>query len=139
MKPNRSLSEWVWNNIHIDDMQKTLLVPRIRGQEEIIARLEERVAEMTGAVTRYFLTIDWCDKGNRGVFSHRDGKTFNQDVPHTEEEMLTILGPFCFILNPQSTPFTEKELAEYQEFHPLEEYSYQYGYVVKKAEDDGDV
>jgi len=36
-KPNRDLSNWVWNCIHIDDMTKAILVVRVRGLEDIIA------------------------------------------------------------------------------------------------------
>ena len=59
MEVNRDLSEWVWNNVHIDDMQKAKIVPHIRGKEETIAQLEAE-NEQRGA------TIDsqqiWHDK-----------------------------------------------------------------------------
>jgi hypothetical protein len=78
----------------------------------------------------WLLTVDWCKKGKRGIFTDRQGKGYwKDDGPHTHEEMYEILGPFFLILNPQSLPFTEEDMAQDREWHPLAEYSGQYGYA----------
>ena len=80
---------------------------------------------------RFFLTVDWCSKGSRGVFSSREGNSFSKETPHTEDEIWDILGAFDLILNPQSTQLSEMELKEYHKWYPLAEYSNQYGYAVR--------
>lgn len=81
---------------------------------------------------RYFLTVDWCDKGKRGIFSDRNGKVFGKDTQHTDEEMLEILDCFNIILSPQSLPFSEEEVAKYNKWYPLAEYSNQFGVAVRR-------
>ena len=84
--------------------------------------------------TRYFLTVDWCGKGNRGIFCDQDGQAFSKDEePHTPDEMWKILGMFEMVLAPESTALTEKEVAEHQWWFPLKEYSSVYGYATKEA------
>ncbi len=83
-------------------------------------------------MTRWFLTVDWCSKGNRGVFCSLDGKSFSQDTQHTEDDMWRILDAFSMILAPQSIALSEDELKEYNQFTPLAEYSHQYGVASKK-------
>lgn len=39
-KPNRSLSQGVWENIHIDDLNKAIIVVGIRAKEDYVATLE---------------------------------------------------------------------------------------------------
>lgn len=79
----------------------------------------------------YFLTVDWCGKGNRGVFADRGGNGFwRDDRPHTYAEMVEILDVFAVLLNPESQPFTPDELAGYRRFVPLAEYSDAYGVVL---------
>lgn len=80
---------------------------------------------------RWFLTVDWCSKGNRGVFCNLEGQSFGKDTQHTEDEMWEILGPFEMILSPQSIELSEDELKKYHLFRPLAEYSNQYGYACK--------
>jgi hypothetical protein len=81
---------------------------------------------------RYFLTVDWCNKGNRGIFCTADGNCFSKEVQHTEDEMWEILGAFDLILAPQSIEMSEDELKEYRSYTPLAEYSHQYGIATKK-------
>jgi len=82
--------------------------------------------------TRYFLTIDWCNTGRRGIFCNKDGSAFPKDgSPHTENEMWKILQPFDLVLNPQSIELTETELKKYNCFVPLAEFSDQYGIALK--------
>lgn len=82
---------------------------------------------------KYFVTVDWCNKGRRGVFCDPSGGAFiSEDKPHTEDEMAEILGMFCLILEPKSLPFTESEVAEYRQWHPLAEYTNHYGIAVKE-------
>lgn len=85
----------------------------------------------------YFLTVDWCDQGKRGVFCRSDGIAFRKDdEPHTLEEMMNILNVFSIVLAPQSKLLTADELAEHTVFHPLSEFSYQYGYAVKPTKEE---
>ena len=79
---------------------------------------------------RWFVTVDWCNKGERGVFSDAHGNGFSSEQPHTEDEMAEILGMFWLILNPKSEPFTSEQLAKYHTWIPLAEYSFQYGVVL---------
>ena len=80
---------------------------------------------------RWFLTVDWCSKGNRGIFCNTEGQSFGKDAQHTEDEMWAILDAFSMILAPQSIELSEDELKEYKRFVPLAEYSNQYGVAVK--------
>lgn len=81
---------------------------------------------------RYFLTVDWCAEGRRGLFCDRDGKPFSTDRPHRQQEMWDILGTFARILDPKSMPLTEEEVAKYTVWCPLAEYKNQYG-IVRRA------
>jgi hypothetical protein len=82
---------------------------------------------------KYFLTVDWCGKGQRGVFCAANGGSFIKDgEPHTEDEMWAILGAFDMILHPQSLPISEAELKEYHLFYPLAEYSNMFGIACKE-------
>ncbi len=80
---------------------------------------------------RWFLTVDWCNKGDRGLFCKADGSTFSKEVQHTEDEMWDILDVFSMILSPQSVELDEAELKEYHLYQPLAEYSHQYGIAFK--------
>lgn len=80
---------------------------------------------------RWFLTVDWCGKGKRGIFCNANGNSFSKETQHTEAEMWEILGAFAMILNPESIELSEEELREYHLYHPLGEYSNQYGYAYK--------
>ena len=93
----------------------------------------------------YFLTVDWCGKGRRGVFCNsqpsstagpRWGMPYRKKdgSQHTKEEMHEILGVFFLILDPESTLFTESELAEFNRWTPLDEYSGEYGIARKATE-----
>jgi len=76
----------------------------------------------------YFLTVDWCKKGSRGIFCNLEGHCFRKDdEPHTELEMQEILGSFWIILSSESRLISEQELSEYNQWVPLEEYSNQFG------------
>ena len=81
--------------------------------------------------TRWFLTIDWCNKGQRGIFCDNKGKPYSHTQQHTKKQMRDILGPFWLVLNPISLPLTEREVAtEVNTWYPLEEYSNAFGYAV---------
>jgi len=80
---------------------------------------------------RHFLTVDWCNKGKRGIFCSKDGKAFSQDHSFTEDEAWEILGPFDLILSPESLELTEEQLKEYNKWCPLAEYTHQYGIAIK--------
>lgn len=80
---------------------------------------------------RYFLTVEWCNIGRRGIFSSAEGNAFSKDTEHTYEEMWDILDCFFMILSPKSLPFDEQELKEYSKWYPLAEFSNQYGIALK--------
>ena len=83
---------------------------------------------------RWFLTVDWCSKGNRGIFCRKkDGHSFSKEIQQTEEDMFKILGMFSIILSPQSIELTEEQLKEYHVFYPLAEYSNEYGIACKET------
>lgn len=83
---------------------------------------------------KYFLTVDWCSKGQRGVFCDQHGRTFwKANEPHTKDEMFDILGVFELVLAPESTLLTEDELKTYNRYKPLAEYSNAYGYAYPAA------
>jgi len=89
-------------------------------------------------IERFFVTVDWCNKGNRGVFASKKGNAFGKDEgPHTAREMEEILDCFHVILNPKSEPFTEDEIATYRRFVPLAEYTNEYGVVFKNVNTPG--
>jgi len=77
------------------------------------------------------VTVDWCNKGNRGIFCSKNGASFSKETQHTEDEMWEILDAFSMILNPQSVELSEDDLKEYHRWYPLAEYSDQYGICVK--------
>ena len=82
---------------------------------------------------RYFLTVDWCNKGNRGIFCDSKGNAFGKDTKHTAEEMDEILDWFSLVLSPQSLLFSEEEMKEYTQWRPFAEYSNQYGVASRKV------
>lgn len=80
---------------------------------------------------RYFLTVDWCNKGKRGIFSNKNGNAFAKDgEPHNEDEIWHILDCFSLVLSPKSIEFSEKEIKQYTKWYPLAEFSNQYGYAL---------
>jgi hypothetical protein len=76
---------------------------------------------------RWFLTVDWCSKGKRGIFCNKNGNSFSQETQHTEDEIWNILGPFDLVLAPLSVLLSEEELKEYHLWTPLAEYKNEYG------------
>ncbi|MDP2364476.1 MAG: hypothetical protein Q8M94_12005 [Ignavibacteria bacterium] len=80
---------------------------------------------------RWFLTVDWCSKGNRGIFCSATGNSFSKETQHSEDEMCDILGAFEMVLAPQSLELSEEELKEYHRFIPLAEYTHHYGIATK--------
>lgn len=83
---------------------------------------------------KYFITVDWCDKGKRGIFCNREGTGFSKETQHTEKEMIEILGPFFLVLNPKSELLTEYELKKFTKWIPLAEYKKQYGIALPGSE-----
>ena len=83
----------------------------------------------------YFMTVDWCKKGNRGIFCDTQGSCFRKDSePHTALEMQDILGPFWLILAPESELFTIDQVAEFTLWRPLGEYSNRFGIAMKQCD-----
>ena len=76
---------------------------------------------------RWFLTVDRCNEGQRGVLCNRAGKAAGSDTEQSQKEMQDMLGPFWLILDPVSMQLTADELAEYKFWRPLAEYSYEFG------------
>ena len=88
-------------------------------------------------MNKYFLTVDWCNKGRRGIFCSPTGNSFwkeEVDGPHTPDEMGEILGVFDLVLAPESILISEHGLKEYNQYYPLTEYSNMYGYATKKID-----
>jgi len=85
---------------------------------------------------RWFLTTDWCSKGNRGIFCNRQGQAFSQEHEHTEDEIWAILGAFDLVLSPKSIELSEDELKEYHLFYPYAEYSGEFGVALKESKVD---
>lgn len=83
---------------------------------------------------RWFLTVDWCNKGNRGIFCDNEGNTFPKDTKHDEDDIWRILDCFCMVLSPESIELSEEELKEYHLWYPLAEYSNQYGIALREAQ-----
>jgi len=83
----------------------------------------------------FFLTVDWCNKSNRGIFCDAKGHCFRKDTPHTALEIQKILGPFWIVLTPKSELFTTEQIGEFTSWHPLGEYSNQYGVALKTTEE----
>jgi len=92
---------------------------------EILADAAREAAEDTEA--RYFITVDRCRKGERGIFCDKEGHPFSKESPHSSEEMWEVLGLFDMILWPQSILLTKAEVAQYTTWRPLAEYSHEYG------------
>jgi len=84
-------------------------------------------------MNRYFLTVDWCNQGKRGIFCNlSNGSAFaKDDAPHTEEEIWDILDAFSLVLSPQSIEYSEDEVKQFNKAYPLAEFSNQYGYAIK--------
>lgn len=82
---------------------------------------------------RWFLTVDRCNTGRRGIFCSRDGEPFPKDTQHTEDEMREVLGIFWLVLDPKSHEFSEEDLKRYSRFQPLGEYTNQYGIAHTKG------
>jgi len=70
----------------------------------------------------YFITVDWCNKGKRGLLCTKQGIGFWKKTQHTRNEMFRILGKFDIILYPKSEALTEEELKQYNKWMPLAEY-----------------
>lgn len=86
----------------------------------------------TETESAYFLTVEWCSNGARGIFCNNDGLGFRrEESPHTALEMHEILGPFWIILSPKSEPLTEDQVAKFTYWVPLEEYSNKFGIAIK--------
>lgn len=83
--------------------------------------------------TKYFITVDRCNQGKRGIFCGRDGIGFSKETSHTTEEMNAILDLFFIVLNPKSEPFTEDELKKFTKWIPLAEYKKEYGIAIKEV------
>lgn len=84
-------------------------------------------------IKRHFLTVDWCNKGNRGIFAGKTGNAFaKDDEPHTEDEIWNILDCFSMVLSPKSIEFSEDELKQYSKWYPLGEFSNEYGVALKE-------
>jgi len=83
----------------------------------------------------YFLTVDWCNQGKRGIFCNSDGICFRKDgEAHTEDEMFEILGAFDLVLAPKSELLTIEQVKKFTRWVPLAEYSYQYGIALEKEQ-----
>lgn len=83
---------------------------------------------------KYFVTVDRCNQGKRGIFCDRKGGSFIKETPHTAKEMNDILGPFFLVLNPKSEMFTEDDFKKFTKWIPLAEYKNNYGIAIKGSD-----
>lgn len=120
------------------DGARYLLVKKPSGQVLVPLQEQDMFTVLPTEITpdesppMYFMTVEWCSNGYRGIFCSHDGKPLRKDgEPHTHEEMDEALGPFALILGAKSEPFTEQQLAEYTSFYPLAEYRNRYGIALK--------
>jgi hypothetical protein len=90
----------------------------------------EAVDHETLEIKKYFITVERCNDGKRGIFCDKQGIGFLQDTQHTTEEMNKLLGLFFLILNPKSEPFTENEIKKFSRWIPLAEYKNNYGIAI---------
>jgi len=115
---------------------------RLHVFESLAEDLEKQIAIIKGCIEAaavYFLTVEWCNNGHRGVFCSAGGQGFpKRGEPYTELEMQEILGPFWMLLSPESTEISVEELTLYREFHPLGEYSNEFG-IARKVPEEGEV
>lgn len=88
-------------------------------------------------MSKYFLTVDRCNEGRRGVFCNEDGVAFwKENEPHTADEIFEIIGLFSLVLSPESLLISEEELKEYTQYYPLAEFNNFYGRAVKKSDNE---
>ena len=59
-EPNRDLSNWIGDNIHIDEMNKAIIAVRVRGKEEVIAKQENKLASARAIMQKF---VDKVDRG----------------------------------------------------------------------------
>jgi len=83
---------------------------------------------------RWFVTVAWCGKGPRGIFCDSEGRTTSSEVQHSHSEMQDVLGPFWMILDPISVEMTAEEVAEHNQWQPLDEYSDEFGIAIKEED-----
>lgn len=91
----------------------------------------EKIDHKTLEIKKYFITVERCNNGKRGIFCNKQGIGFPKDIQHTEEEMNNLLGAFFLILNPKSEPFTENEIKKFTRWIPLAEYQNHYGIAIQ--------
>lgn len=84
----------------------------------------------------FYITVEKCNQGKRGIFCRSDGTAFFKPTIHSEDEMWEVLCPFDLILAPKSEPYTEEELKQFNVFIPLAEYSNVYGIAATKGGED---
>ena len=80
---------------------------------------------------RFFLTVEWCGNGHRGILCETGGGAFSKESQHSQEDIIEPLGRFWMILNPKSEQFSEEEIKEFTKFVSLAEYKHQYGIALK--------
>lgn len=94
---------------------------------------EVQAWEGEGMPKLWFLTVDWCNQGKRGIFCSKTGKAFSRVVqPLGEDEAHTILGPFALILAPRWELLTPAQVAQHNQWRPLGEFRGEYGYACQE-------
>ena len=86
---------------------------------------------------KYFLTVQRCSRGPRGILCDNHAAGYWKESQHTFEEMVELLGAFTIIFDPKSELFTEKDLKKTRTWHPLAEFKHQLGiaYVPEENND----
>ncbi len=72
IKPNRVLSGQVWKNIHIDDLNKALIVVGIRAKEDYVATLENTKADLLEALQVALMHFQLVGSGQTGINSNSE-------------------------------------------------------------------
>ena len=90
-KPDRTLSNQVASNIHIDDFNKAMIVVGIRRKEETIAHLESRLNEyptlkaatetLSANDERAIISVDLCDYMSLLILEYEIEATYERTRP----------------------------------------------------------
>ncbi len=83
--------------------------------------------------SRYFLTVDWCGQGKRGIFCDSQGQAIAKEMPHDADDFWRILDAFGMVLAPQSQLLLEEEVEKHVMWTPLAEFNGVYGIAVREA------
>jgi len=76
---------------------------------------------------KYYITVERCNDGERGILCDSEGKGYCKSTQHTDEEMNKMLGHFWMVLDPKSECFTKEDFMKIKRWKSLGEYNHQLG------------